>query len=216
MEARESPRAPFLLAAKSRALVEHTQPSAWNHRGRHRAPIPTPSAQVPPVTAPPGARSGAHRQEAKQRLVAPEAPAAPSQRHTSVLRPGHLSASSGLRPRLGPPACSPHPAAQATSPASGQRPTTRGRRRRASSSWAGVSGGDRDNSQRRKSQDPGVFQSPSGAPNGRHALTATRSDGAERRHTQRRAADQPGRFPECAPPTWEIRGCPLGVVARVG
>ena len=127
-------------------------------------------AQAAPATAPPGARSGAHRQEAKQRLAAPEAPAAPSQKHTSVPRPGPLSTSSG-------PASSPHPAAHTTSPASGQRPTTRGRRQRASSSWTGGGGGGRDDSQGQESQGHGGFQSPSGARNGHHALTATGSDG---------------------------------------
>lgn len=108
-------------------------------------------SSLPPVdaggraAAPPRTGTRTHRLEAKQRPAAPRAPrcalggATPDAR-----RPGPLSAPSGLRPRLSPARVPPR-TAHAALPASGQRPTTRGRRRRASSSWTeGGGGGDGD------------------------------------------------------------------------
>lgn len=142
--------------------------------------------------------------------------------HRAPPRPGRPPASSGIGlrlgsgPRLGPARALPR-AAHAASPASGRRPTTRERQRRAFSSWiAGSGGGGGGDSQLLKRRDPGISKSPSGARSGRHALTAARRDATEKRHAPRRVAGQPGGLLGCAPPTRKARDRSLGVSAREG
>ena len=105
--------------------------------------------------------------EAGQRPAAPRGPARPAH---SARSPCPL-ASSGLGPTRAPPRV-----AHATSPASGRRPTTRGRRRRAFSSWSAGSGGSGD-SQRPKQRGPDASKSPSGSRSGRYHFTPAQRDG---------------------------------------
>lgn len=125
------------------------------------------------------ARNGAHRLKVKRRPVALGAsdPRFLSGATPRAPRSGPLYASLGLGPLLSPPPRGAH----AASPASGRRPTTRGRRRRASSSWTEGSNGScsAGDSHRHKLRDPNISKSPSPAGSGRHALTTARRDSDE-------------------------------------
>lgn len=149
VETRGSPRTSFLLAVNGRAFLEHTrsgrrqEPRRASTRTLTSSPPhwPRKSLEVPRP------RVGTECPERKQKQKVRGSPDAPQRPRRDTPRAPRPGPSFRVRPRLGRgprfvPARAQPRAARAASPASGRRPTTRGRQLRAFSSWVASRSGD--------------------------------------------------------------------------